>query len=588
MNRRLSAISISLCLGLLFATDALAQTNFQKLATDYIEAWKGFYPSRAISLGFQSSMEDLEELSPEAIAEWIRLNKRMLERIENTRGQRSRDDRIDARLLRANIRSEIEKWEMDRPHENSLALYTNPIVQAGPRILETPLLTPEEKLKALRANLTRVQALAAAGMKSLKDGRPSEIRNQLKRLEMAAVYYQRWLPEATRDWLEDEAWRDLTRQSQDATDQIRSLARHLRDELLPESTLPDDSILGQEAYSRKLRIYTDSDLTPERLEQMAWDEIQETKRLIADVSAQYWREVYPGRNVPEDFDERVGKAFEDVEANRPIREKEYLLKLRQFAKDAEDFVREKQIATLPDHQTLSIELAPESSGPMARIGYVRSAPPFNPNPWTVWYLATIPDSQPEKERVDFWRSFNYSFKRFIVIHELFPGHYLQQKILRENRHPVRILFPYRPFTEGWATLCEKVALEAGWAEGDWLTLLAQLRKRLENANRAYMSVQAHCNSWSEEKVYLFSIETSLLAPQFAKSLWGRLMSSPMQIISYMLGNLQLSEVYEAEKRRRGESFRIIDFMDTLLRTGPVPSDELPGILKARDLVPTSR
>jgi len=45
-------------------------------------------------------------------------------------------------------------------------------------------------------------------------------------------------------------------------------------------------------------------------------------------------------------------------------------------------------------------------------------------------------------------------------------------------------------------------------------------------------------------------------------------------------------LYEAEKRRRGESFRIIDFMDTVLRTGPVPSDELPGILEARDLVPT--
>jgi uncharacterized protein (DUF885 family) len=575
-------------LRLIVVPDALAQRNFQELAGDYIEAWKDFYPSRAVSRGFLSSLEDLEDLSPEAIEKWVRFNKGMLERIENTRGQLSHDDRIDARLLRINIRSEIEKWVMDRPHENSLTLYTNPMVQAGPRILETPLLTPEEKLKVLRNNLTQVQALAAAGMKSLKDGRPEEFGSQLKRLELAAVYYQRWLPEATRDWLEDEAWRDLTKQSQDATDQIRSLARHLRNELISDLTLPEDSILGREAYRRKLQIYTDTDLTPERLEQMAWDEIQETKRLIADVSAQYWRKHYPDRKVPEDFDERVGKAFEDVEANRPVREQEYLLKLRQFAKDAEDFVRDKQIATLPEHQTLSIELAPESSGPLARIGYVRSAPPFHPNPWTVWYLATIPDSHPEKERVDFWRSFNYSFKRFIVIHELFPGHYLQQKILRENRHPVRLLFPYRPFTEGWATLCEKVALEAGWAEGDWLTLLAQLRKRLENANRAYMSVQAHCNGWSEEKVYRFSIETSLLAPQFAKSLWGRLMSSPMQIISYMLGNLQLSEVYEAEKRRRGESFRIIDFMDTVLRTGPVPSDELPGILKARDLVPTPR
>ena len=154
-------------------------------------------------------------------------------------------------------------------------------------------------------------------------------------------------------------------------------------------------------------------------------------------------------------------------------------------------------------------------------------------------------------------------------------------MLRENLHPVRILFLYDPFTEGWATLCEEVALDAGYAKGEWLTLIAQLRKRLENANRAFTSVQAHCNGWSEEKAYLFSIESSLLAPQFAKSLWGRLMESPMQMITYMLGSLELSELYEAEKIRLGDDFRIKEFMDTLIRTGPIPSDEFPAILERR-------
>jgi len=154
-------------------------------------------------------------------------------------------------------------------------------------------------------------------------------------------------------------------------------------------------------------------------------------------------------------------------------------------------------------------------------------------------------------------------------------------MLRENLHPVRILFLYDPFTEGWATLCEKVALDEGYAEGQWLVQLAQLRKRLENANRAYMSVQAHCNGWSEEDVYRFSIESSLLAPQFAKSLWGRLMDSPMQMITYMIGYLELSRIYEAEKARLGDDFRTKDFMDTLIRTGPVPTSEFPAILERR-------
>ena len=62
------------------------------------------------------------------------------------------------------------------------------------------------------------------------------------------------------------------------------------------------------------------------------------------------------RSAPEDFDEHVGKACEDVEATRPVREKEYLLKLRQFAKDAEDFVREKRIALFRDRYLIADRL----------------------------------------------------------------------------------------------------------------------------------------------------------------------------------------------------------------------------------------
>jgi uncharacterized protein (DUF885 family) len=144
---------------------------------------------------------------------------------------------------------------------------------------------------------------------------------------------------------------------------------------------------------------------------------------------------------------------------------------------------------------------------------------------------------------------------------------------------VRRLFPYALYSEGWATLAESVVLDAGWDNYNKLTRLAQLRKRLENANRAYTSVKVHCHGWAREKVLQFSINTSLLAPQFAKSLWGRLMRSPLQITTYFLGSQKLAALLETEKKRQGEKFHIIDFMDTILRAGPIPLDEFPGIFK---------
>ena len=94
-------------------------------------------------------------------------------------------------------------------------------------------------------------------------------------------------------------------------------------------------------------------------------------------------------------------------------------------------------------------------------------------------------------------------------------------------------------------------------------------------------MQVHCNDWSQEQVMKFSTETSLLAPQFAKSLWGRIMRSPMQLTSYFLGGQQFTELLAAEKERLGEQFDLKDFMDTIMQIGPIPIDEFAKIFKEK-------
>jgi uncharacterized protein (DUF885 family) len=351
---------------------------------------------------------------------------------------------------------------------------------------------------------------------------------------------------------------------------------------LEEKTESDDTnhaVLGREAFTRKLEIATDSDLAPEALEAMALEEIYSVRALMVAAAAQYLGKPVP---VPADSSDGLGlleTALQAMEADYPANQQEYLVLWQELTRRAESFVRQAEIASLPESSTLSIKLAPESAGEMTRIGWVSPAPAFAPNPWTTIFLPNIPDSFPEAERHDFWRSFNNYFTRFIVIHELYPGHYIQNRINRENPHTVRILFPYPLYSEGWATLCEKVALDAGWDSDSLLTRLAQLRKRLENANRAYTSVQVHCRGWSQEQVMKFSTETSLVAPQFAKSLWYRLLRSPLQITTYFLGNREFLQLLEAERARRGESFKVREFMDTILRTGPIPLDELPTVFE---------
>jgi hypothetical protein len=578
-TRLFGLLSLILLLLMCYSLDAEGAAGIRDLCYEYIEAWKQFYPSQAFSRGFLDSIFGFEEYSQECITNWLTFNKKTLTGISQQESILALQDRIDARLLRIQIRSEIDKWENGAPHKNSPALYSRSISRAVHGVLASELLLPGEKVKIILSRLNGVNKMCTSAVRQLEAGSPNSIARSLKALEESARFYASKLPDLASNGIGLKDSDEFRTGCRHTASQIRSLISHIQKNIKPRSTDRNSAILGRETYAKKLRLFTDSDLTPEKLESMALKEIHTVRELMARAATDYLRETYPDKNLPSTMNDLINSALKDMEQSHPTSEREYLKLWEELAIRAEEFIRSKKIATLPDNQTLSITLAPESAGPMARIGWVSSAPPFQPNPWTTIYLPTIPDSFPEKERKEFWRSFNNYFTRFIVIHELFPGHYIQNKINRENPHRVRRLFPYSLYSEGWATLCEKVALDAGWDDNHKLTRLAQLRKRLENANRAYTSVKAHCHGWDREKVLEFSFNTSLLAPQFAKSLWGRLMRSPLQITTYFLGTQKFASLLEAEKKRQGEKFRTIDFMDTILRAGPIPLDEFPGIFK---------
>lgn len=578
-KRWFGLISLLLFLCIPYGLDASIHTEIRDLCHDYIEEWKVFYPSQAISRGFFDGLFDFEDYSPESISNWLTFNTNTLAVIAQQESSLNIEDRIDARLLRMKIQSEIDRWDNEAPHKNSPTLYSRSISQAVRSVLESEILTPGEKIKIILRRLEGIAKMCSSAIRQLESGSPRNITSSLKALEESARFTSSDLPDLVMEKMAPEDFESFQTQCLHTASQIRSLSTHIQKHVKPSSTGRDSTILGREIYAKRLHLTTDSDLTPEKLESLALEEIQTVKELMADAAANYLHETYPNKSLPGTKNGLISLALEDMEQSHPASEQDYLNMWKELAKKAENFIRTNKIASLSENLSLSITLAPESAGPQARIGWVSSAPPFHPNPWTTIYLPTIPDSFPEKEKKEFWRSFNNYFTRFIVIHELFPGHYIQSKINRENPHLVRRLFPHPLYSEGWATLCEKVALDAGWDDGHKLTRLAQLRKRLENANRAYTSVQAHCNGWDQEKVLEFSINTSLLAPQFAKSLWGRLMSSPLGITTYFLGLQEFASLLEAEKKRQGEKFRTIEFMDTILRTGPVPLDEFPEIFK---------
>ncbi len=552
---------------LLFFQNTTTWSN--NLDETYITEWKKFYPSKSLSKGIHASVFQFEDFSKTNIEKWLGFNEQVLLKL----AKKDADiDAIDARLLRVQVLSEIDQWKKLSLHNNSLQLYTTLIDRAIDPILKADYLITPEKTNLICQRLQQVTALSQAAKSNLKMVNEDDLSRGLNSLSTTLEFYKNDLSQSLKPEFSTINCQDFSLKLQNAIKSLDGLHSFAKD-TLSENTLKPKKIIGYDEYARRLKLYTDSEMTPEELAQMALQEIEIVRALMGEVSKTYLKATYPDETIPDSYNELTAKALGDMEKDAPLNAEDYLQFWNQLSEAAVQFIKNNEIATLPKNNTLRIITAPESAGPAARIGWVASAPPFDPNPITTLNLPSIPETLPKQEQLDFWASFNKPFNRMIVIHELFPGHYMQLKISRETAHPIRLLFPYGTYTEGWATFTEKVLLDAGWEKENHLTYLAHLRKRLENANRAYTSMQVHCNGWTQDQVMKFSTETSLLAPQFAKSLWGRIMRSPMQLTSYFLGGSQFTKLLDAEKERLGSQFNLKLFMDTIMKAGPIPIDE---------------
>jgi len=550
----------------------VAETEYEHLTADYVEAWKDFYPTSAVRLGLDQTLSEAEDRSVESVGWWIEYNSLVLDEIAAAPQGLTVDLQIDLRLMRRRVESELRRWRDEQVHVNSPAMYSG-VISGLVRVPQTTKRIGGEDLAAgVARRVEAVSDVCEAMVDQLRTGPESEIRRALGALRR------------TSPSLESLSARfpNVEGLIGPATEAISLCIDFLENNVELTEDPPTAFPMGRERFAEELLRYYDMEITPEEVANRALREIEVVRDLIAQTSQEYWGETYPGEAVPADVADLVARVSADMEENRPSTQQESLDLFTLFAEEAEAFVREKAIATLPANRTLTIVLTPERVGPSGRIGSVNSPPPFDPEPMTVLSLPTIPDSFPAREKEDFYRSFNNHFNKFIIIHELFPGHYMQLKVASANPRLIRTFFPYQPYVEGWATLVEKIALDEGFDDFNKLTYLAHLRKRLENANRAYTSVQVHCNGWTEDQVRRFSEEEVLLAPQFAASLFGRLRGGAMQMTSYFMGKDMFMEVLDAEMERLGDEFEVRVFTDVILNAGAVPMDMLPALLASKE------
>lgn len=559
-------------LALLWVAQGQAREPVDVLSDSYLSAWAAFYPTQALAQGNWAAAGQFEDYTGQQVADWLQFNEEFAGKLAQTPRPDSAASRVDLEILRRQVAAEVALWSEDDVLRGQPQWYAEQVSQALTYLLVRERLPQEERYRALLARLAGIRRLCDQGREYLVAGNRWHTEAALRSLAASERFFRDSLAGMAGDWGDTAA---LAQAAQATADSVAQLSGHLQTKVLPGAD-PSPS-MGGDRYAARLSRRSHGQLTPDQLRKQALAEIDRVRAEMEAAAAYWWQEQRDGHGAGVDADSVLTAALEAMEAERDDNPQDFLHSFTALTAAAETFVREHELATVPQPTTLYIALSPAHFAGAA-VGGVYPTGPFAPEADTLFYLPSVPAGADAATAAGFYRSFNHHFNTMIISHEMFPGHYLQYRVAVEHAPPIRSIFADGAYVEGWGSFSEELMLEAGWGGGDRLTWLAHLRKRLENATRSYLSVMVHARGWDQQQVTRFAVERGLLAPQFAVNLWQRLVTSPLQLTDYFVGYRAFKALWRERQAREGAGFDQRSLVDGVLRAGPVPVDALPDLL----------
>ena len=170
------------------------------------------------------------------------------------------------------------------------------------------------------------------------------------------------------------------------------------------------------------------------------------------------------------------------------------------------------------------------------------------------------------------KSSNYSgIQLFTTLaHEGFPGHLYQATgTYQAGLAPVRALFSYPGYTEGWATYVEM--LSYGYAGLDEATA-----KMMMHNQSALLSLYAsidmgiHYDGWLLADVVSFLKGYGITDLDVVKNIYELIVEEPSHYLKYYIGYLEFLDLKDFAKSRFGTDYSNRAFHQAVIRIGPAP------------------
>jgi uncharacterized protein (DUF885 family) len=160
----------------------------------------------------------------------------------------------------------------------------------------------------------------------------------------------------------------------------------------------------------------------------------------------------------------------------------------------------------------------------------------------------------------------------LLHHEGVPGHHFQASVLASagDVSLFRRIVRFSSWTEGWALYAEQVAGEMGVYDDNPFGRIGMLQSQLFRAARIVVDTGLHHERWGLQQAANWMIENAGELPSSTDREVVRYAVYPGQACAFKVGANRIVAAREAARAAMGPRFRVQDFHDLVLESGPVP------------------
>ncbi len=439
-------------------------------------------PGYAVFLGRHDYDGRLPDLSKAATDQWLGRTDRLLGELRALAEELPEGRRLDLHLLELLLDGAVFSLRDARD------LDLNPMSYLGAGSLTSYLVRdyapPADRVRAMTASLAGLPRLLDAGQARLEERLPEPFVKLGLSIGGGLSSHFDEVEAFARRRAPAEAG-DLTEARARAETAVGRFLGRLKEEWAPRTT--PEFALGAERFQRLLWV-REGIRTPFR------EILAEGERDLARNQARLTELARraPGGPGVEGFLETLYRDHPTADDLVPI--------AQRFVSEARSFVREHDLATIPEPESCRVEETP-SYGRALSTASMNPPGPFEEHGDEGIYFVTPVDPEWTPERQEEWlRSLNRPMLRNVTVHEVYPGHYLQ--FLHHRRYAAslaRRVYLSNAFTEGWAHYCEELAVEAGVGGRDPSAEAAMLHDALLRDCRLIASIGLHTGGWTVER-----------------------------------------------------------------------------------------